>query len=454
MDKKIYALIDQMEADMVETLKTWIRIPSVKGEKMPGAPFGLEVRRALDVALADADKMGFETRNFDGYAGDITMGQGDEVLGILCHVDVVPAGDGWKCDPFAAVIEGDKMYGRGTSDDKGPAVAALYAMKAVRDAGLPLKKKVRLILGCDEESGWECMNYYQTKTDMPETGFSPDASFPVINTEKGMIRIDFSAPNAKEGLRVIAFNTGERPNVVPGHAVAQVMGDEETVKKVTAFKQETGCDVTAKNEGGVVTLESVGATGHAAYPEAAKNAIGQMLLLLRALGVQGALKTLADKLGMEYHGESLGCAVSDDISGPLTLNCGIIRVDEDTVRGVFDIRYSLSAEPEKVVAAIKESMAGFDIQEGRFKAPHHVPEESELVQELLSAYHEETGLPKETQAIGGGTYARCLKQGVAFGSAFPDDEELAHQAGEYLSIKGLMKNVKIFANAIARLAGE
>jgi dipeptidase, putative len=454
MDNKLYAAIDLMEKDMVDTLKKWIRIPSVKAAAQPCAPFGEEIKKALDAALEDAEKMGFEVRNFDGYAGDVTMGQGEDTLGILCHVDVVPAGDGWKCDPFAAVIEGDKMYGRGTSDDKGPAVAALYAMKAVKDAGIPLKKKVRLILGCDEESGWECMTYYQTKTQMPDIGFSPDASFPVINTEKGMIRIDFSASVAKEGLKVLAFNTGERPNVVPGHAQATVAGDKSTIQKVAAFKKETGFDMSAKLDGGIVTIDSVGATGHAAYPEAAKNAIGQMLLCLKALGVEGPLKTLADTLGMEYHGESLGCAVSDTLSGALTLNCGIIRVDENTVKGVFDIRYPVSAEPEKVVAAIKAKLSGFEVKEGRFKAPHHVPEESELVQELLNAYHEETGLPKEAQAIGGGTYARCLKQGVAFGSAFPDDEELAHQAGEYLSIKGLMKNVKIFANAIIRLAGK
>ncbi len=454
MDKKLYDLIGAMEPDMVETLTKWIRIPSVKDEPAKDAPFGIEVRKALDAALEDAQSMGFEVRSFDGYAGDITLGQGEDTLGILCHVDVVPAGDGWQCDPFAAIIEGDRMYGRGTSDDKGPAVAALYAMKAIKDAGIPLKKKVRLILGCDEESGWGCMDYYQKKTQMPAMGFSPDASFPVINTEKGMCHMDYTGPGAQAGLKVIAFNTGERPNVIPGYAKAIVAGDEQTVAQVAAFKKETGLDVTAKVEAGAVVIESIGINGHAAYPEAARNAIGQMLVCLKALGVQGALAELADKVGMEYDGESLGCYVEDKLSGPLTLNMGIIRADETGVSGVFDIRYPVMANPERVIEAIKANLPGLSIEVKSLKTPHHVPQASELVQQLLHAYNDETGLPMEAQSTGGGTYARCLKQGVAFGSAFPDDEELAHQAGEYLSIKGLMTNVKIFANAILRLAGE
>ena len=188
MNETMNQCISALEPQLIATLQKWVRIPSVKAEPAPGAPFGPECRRALDAALEDAANMGFSVKNYEGYAGDVEMGEGDEAdtLGILCHLDVVPAGDGWAVDPFAAVIEGDKMYGRGTGDDKGPAVAALYAMKAVKDAGIPLKRKVRLILGCDEESGWEDMAYYQAHAQMPAQGFSPDANFPVINTEKGL----------------------------------------------------------------------------------------------------------------------------------------------------------------------------------------------------------------------------------------------------------------------------
>ena len=170
-------IIDELREEMIQTLKGWIQVPSVKTAPEPGAPFGREVRRALDLVLSDAATMGFETRNFDGYAGDVRMGPlGVDPLAILVHLDVVPAGDGWTVPPFAAEIEDGRMYGRGMSDDKGPAAAALYAMYAMKKAGLPLKREVRLIFGCDEESGWECMKYYMAHCVMPRTGFSPDAS--------------------------------------------------------------------------------------------------------------------------------------------------------------------------------------------------------------------------------------------------------------------------------------
>jgi len=456
MNEQMNKAIAAMEGDMIQTLQKWIRIPSVKDEPAPGAPFGVETRRALDVALEDAANMGFQVKNYEGYAGDVSLGEGsdEEALGILCHLDVVPAGDGWQMDPFAAQIVGDRMYGRGTSDDKGPAVAALYAMKAVKDAGIPLKRKVKLILGCDEESGWEDMAYYTEHAVMPLQGFSPDASFPVINTEKGLYHLDLNAANPCEGLEIIAFDAGERPNVIPGAAKATLKGDAAMAEAAVHYGKAMGFDISAECKDGVVEITSIGAAGHASMPEAGKNAIGQMLLVLRELGAQGVVKTLADKVGMEYDGKSLGVKVADETSGPLTCNMGIIRLNNERLYATLDIRYPLLADPQQLLKAIQASLPGVTVTVDTLKAPHHVPESSILVQGLLDAYHEETGRPKQAIAIGGGTYSRCLKEGVAFGSSFPEDEELAHQAGEYLSISGLMANVRIFANAIVRLAGK
>ena len=182
MDKKIGQLIDSYRDDLIATLSRWIGVPSVKAEPAEGAPFGTEVRRMLDMAMDDARAMGFTVRNVDGYACDATLGDAPEAVAVLGHLDVVPAGDSWQTPPFTATREGDRIYGRGTSDDKGPSLAALFAMRAIKEAGVPLKKSIRLILGCDEESGWEDMAYYCAHADMPEVGFSPDASFPVINT--------------------------------------------------------------------------------------------------------------------------------------------------------------------------------------------------------------------------------------------------------------------------------
>ena len=456
MDAKLNAIIESMHDEMIDTLQKWIRVPSVKGEAAPGAPFGKEVRSMLDMALADCEQMGFKTQNFDGYIAHADLGEGsdEDALAILAHLDVVPEGDGWKYPPYGAVIENGRMYGRGTSDDKGPAVAALYAMKAVKDAGIPLRRKVRLILGCDEESGWEDIAHYNKVATMPRMGFSPDASYPIINIEKGICRLELHGVLSNEGLQVIAFNNGERPNVIPGRASALVAGDAATVAQAEAAakKLDIPAEVQLTDKG--VSITVTGISGHAAYPETARNANGEMLLLLRELGVQGDLRLLADKIGLDYKGEGLEISVSDGISGYLTCNLGIIRAGEGGVYATLDIRYPVMTNPDMIIKNVSASLPGMRVEAMEVKEPHHVPAGSELVQKLLDAYHEVTGCERRCLYTGGGTYARSLREGVAFGASFPQDEDLAHQANEYTELEGLYKNMKIFALAIVKLAGR
>ncbi len=456
MDAKLNAIIESMHDEMIDTLQKWIRVPSVKGEAAPGAPFGKEVRSMLDMALADCEQMGFKTQNFDGYIAHADLGEGsdEDALAILAHLDVVPEGDGWKYPSYGAVIENGRMYGRGTSDDKGPAVAALYAMKAVKDAGIPLRHKVRLILGCDEESGWEDIAHYNKVATMPRMGFSPDASYPIINIEKGICRLELHGVLSNEGLQVIAFNNGERPNVIPGRASALVAGDAATVAQAEAAakKLDIPAEVQLTDKG--VSITVTGISGHAAYPETARNANGEMLLLLRELGVQGDLCLLADKIGLDYKGEGLEISVSDGISGYLTCNLGIIRAGEGGVYATLDIRYPVMTNPDMIIKNVSASLPGMRVDAMEVKEPHHVPAGSELVQKLLDAYHEVTGYERKCLYTGGGTYARSLQEGVAFGASFPQDEDLAHQANEYADIEGLYKNIKIFALAIVKLAGK
>ena len=456
MDAKLNAIIESMHDEMIDTLQKWIRVPSVKGEAAPGAPFGREVRSMLDMALADCEQMGFKTQNFDGYIAHADLGEGsdEDALAILAHLDVVPEGDGWKYPPYGAVIENGRMYGRGTSDDKGPAVAALYAMKAVKDAGIPLRRKVRLILGCDEESGWEDIAHYNKVATMPRMGFSPDASYPIINIEKGICRLELHGVLSNEGLQVIAFNNGERPNVIPGRASALVAGDAATVAQAEAAakKLDIPAEVHLTDKG--VSITVTGISGHAAYPETARNANGEMLLLLRELGVQGDLCLLADKIGLDYKGEGLEVSVSDGISGYLTCNLGIIRAGEGGVYATLDIRYPVMTNPDMIIKNVSASLPAMRVDAMEVKEPHHVPAGSELVQNLLDAYHEVTGYERKCLYTGGGTYARSLQEGVAFGASFPQDEDLAHQANEYADIEGLYKSIKIFALAIVKLAGK
>ena len=454
MNKQISTLIDSYRDELIATLARWIEVPSVKDEPAPGAPFGKEVRRMLDVAMADAAALGFAPRDFDGYACDLTLGDAPEAVAVLGHLDVVPAGDGWQTPPFTAVIDGDKIIGRGSIDDKGPALAALYAMRAIKEAGVPLKKSIRMILGCDEESGWEDMAYYAAHADMPEVGFSPDASFPIINTEKAMLHAFINAPLAESGLQVKQLWTGERVNVIPGECKALLSGGADLAEKVAAYAAKVNLPYTAEVTADGVWVTAEGIPGHSAYPEGRRNAIGMMLLLMKELGVEGPLLTLANAIGMESNGASMACACQDEVSGPLTCNMGILHLENGAITASLDMRVPITADLDQLEANARAALPGFTFLHVEKKEPHHVPAQSELVSQLLAAYHEESGLPAYPTSTGGGTYAKVLKQGVAFGAAFPDDEDLAHQAGEYASISGLMKAAKIYANALLRLCAE
>ena len=417
---------------------------------------GASLKTMLDLVLKNASELGFEARNYEGYAGDVQMGEGndEDALAILAHVDVVPAGAGWTREPFGAKLEGDILYGRGTSDDKGPLAAALYAMYAVKQAGISLKRKVKLIIGCDEESGMEDIRYYKKVAVMPRIGFSPDATYPVINLEKGMCGLELTAPVSAEGLQIAELHVGERTNVIPGAATALVEGGSELAAKVGDISKKFGWPVKAVMEGGKIRITATGINGHAAYPETARNAIGQMLITLRELGAVGPIATLADAVGTQYYGEGLGIASEDKASGKLTCNLGILKIEKGQLFATLDIRYPLLIAGERLRDVIAAHVKGIEVKQVNFKHPHYVPESSELVQCLLEAYHEVTGGKKETLSTGGGTYARMLSEGVAFGASFPDDPDLAHQADERISISSLMNSMKIFARAIVKLAGN
>ena len=464
MNPKIDAAIAALQEDILLTLQKWIQIPSEKKPPEANAPFGLPLRQMLTAALEDAENLGMRVRDFDGYIGDIEMGQGAETMGILAHLDVVPAGDGWLQDPYGGEIINGMIYGRGASDDKGPAVAALYAMKAVLDAGLTPAKKVRLLLGCDEESGWDDIRYYQSRTAMPDFGFSPDAMYPVINTEKGLLQLSLLAKLPKpspsaEGVCVHSIHSGERPNVIPGLATAEISGLADCQAAQTLLQKE-GLQVEAHPlANGHIQLVSIGSAGHASMPKGCKNAAGQLLLALKALHAGDAqvnklICCLADGIGLDYTGKGLGIDGADSISGPLTLNLGTLHLEDGVFSAMLDIRYPVLMHADRIVRIIGLHVqdAGISIEIASQKDPLHVPASSPIVQALLKVYHEVTGLPKETVAIGGGTYARSMENCVAFGSSFPGEKELAHQAGECISIESLMTNVRIMAYAIAELA--
>lgn len=450
LDRAVEALRPQLE----ETLAAWIRIPSVKGDPQPGAPFGTDVRRMLDRALQDGNALLGNARDIDGYACDMEIGEGRTSSASSRTWTSCPPGDGWQVDPFGATVKDGKMYGRGTSDDKGPAVAALYAMKAVKDAGIALNKRVRLILGCDEESGMDDIAYYDEKVGLPPSASRPTRSSPSSIPKKAFCRWKRAprcAARRSSPSRLARAPTSclARPS---RSSAAQTPAD-----KALAFAAQHGIRLSCETlEGDTYRLTVTGVPAHASTPWQGVNAASQLLLVLEAIGAGGKrIKALADAIGHDSDGTGLGIAGSDKVSGPLTINLGLLSYDGETLSATFDCRYPVFYSDAQIVrfVELRLSEGSFTIDAGHASQPHHVPESSFIVRSLLKVYGELSGHDAHTVAIGGGTYARCMKQAVAFGPLFPGEEELAHQAGENVDLAQLMLSVRIFAYAIVELAG-
>lgn len=457
--------VESYRDQIIKSVQELISIPSVKSQPQPGRPFGEGVGKALEYALDLASKLGFRVKNLDGYAGYAEFGEGDETVAILAHLDVVPPGDGWTYPPYSAEIHDGKIYGRGAIDDKGPAIAALYAMKAVMDSGIPLSKKVRLIFGTDEESGWEDMDYYFKHEPMPDLGLTPDANYPVIHAEKGIVHLSLVKEFSEEDQVVSGIKRiegGSRPNMVPDlcRCVFDANCGEKPLIHMKSFQEYSGYQFkTDLSREGEIAVEAVGVSAHASTPDKGKNAAAQMLAYLATLGLGNSelekfVLTLNDKIGSDTTGRNLGIDFKDDVSGSLTLNLGILEIDRSRGRAVIDIRYPVKYTQAQVIEGIKKALegTGIEIEVGHSQDPLYVPKDHFLVQTLMEVYEEETGQKLEPLAIGGGTYARALKVGVAFGAVFPGNPELAHQKDEYIDIEDLMLNAKIYAKAIARLA--
>lgn len=458
--------VESYREEMIRSIQELVFIPSVKGKALPGKPFGEDIGRALEYALNLAAHLGFRVKNLDGYAGYAEFGEGKETLAILAHLDVVPPGDGWTYPPFSGQIHDGKIYGRGTIDDKGPAIAVLYAMKAVMDSKAALGKKVRLILGTDEESGWKDMEYYFKHEPMPELGLTPDANYPVIHAEKGILHIslikEFTGENhVASGISRI--EGGSRANMVPDSCKCVFNSSDYGEKVLThmkSFREYSGYKIDADfSQEGEVVLKSVGISAHASTPEKGENAISQMLACLATLGLgdselENFVLTLNDKIGTDITGRNMGIDFKDDVSGKLTLNLGVIEVDRQAGKATIDIRYPVKYTKEQVIEGIKNALegTGINVKIEHSQDPLYIPNDHFLVQTLMEVYNEETGQALKPLAIGGGTYARALKTGVAFGAVFPGKPELAHQKDEYIEIEDLMLNAKIYAKAIAQLA--
>lgn len=462
MMKNYIDLIDEYKEQMLKDLKDAISIKSVAGDAEGDAPFGKGVQEAFDHMLALGQREGFITKNVDNYGGHIEYkGEGDGIFALIGHLDVVPEGSGWQHDPYGGEVIGDKMFGRGTIDDKGPTMAAFYAMKALKDSGFKPQKDIRLILGLDEETDWKGMNYYMEHEEKPDSGFAPDADFPVIHCEKGLIIFDVvkSLENTKtSGVHLVSFEGGNAPNMVADRAKIVVEG-EDISDKIEEYKKNCNYDLVCEKVGDYLEITAKGISAHGAMPEEGLNAITILFEAIKDiefnnLDVNAFIKFYNDTIGFDYHGERFGCGFEDEPSGKLNFNVGKFKLNESEARLTINIRYPATMKEEDIYNGMNNVTGpmNYSVERLDHLAPLYVPKNHALVKVLMDVYQEFTGdMESQPLVIGGATYARTVPNCVAFGPVFPGEDAVEHQADEYISISGMVKAAKIFAEAIYRL---
>ncbi len=447
------------EAEMLADLGELIAIPSVMGTPQENAPFGEAPAKALSLMLDKCAGYGFSTDDADHYAGCIRLGDTPAKLGILAHLDVVPAGEGWTHKPFAMTEEDGKLIGRGTSDDKGPAIAALYAMRAVKELGLPLRSGVELILGTDEENGSADLAYYMQHRTIPPMVFTPDGDYPVITLEKGMARMAFSGEFTEGKSQILSLRAGEVVNAVPALAEAIVQGvsiDEFLASRKTDYPGiAVGCFV---DDYDCLHISVDGKNAHASTPEQGRNALTCMLEILSCvLGENeqaAAVKRLAHCFPYgETDGEHCGVRASDEISGGLTLVLSVMQMTPKGFTAKCDTRFPVCCTGQSVTDGIAAAVSPLKSEVLMCDEPHHTDENSPFVQTLLRIYEEVTGNPGECLAIGGGTYVHHIEGGVAFGAMFPGEDIHMHGAEEFIRKDALLLDAEMMALAIMQLCG-
>ncbi len=471
---------------LLRDLSSLLAIPSVKDESSagPDAPLGKQSAQALAWALELAGKHGLATSSLEGivgYAdydgpesrgGSRDKGHRDDYIAVLSHVDVVPASGDWTSPPFEASIRGGRLYARGALDDKGPALAAFYGLLIVKELGLPLRHRVRMIFGTDEETGMNCMDAYNRHERPPLAGFTPDADFPIVHAEKGQINtsmtLRLSADSGEAELKLCGFRSGTAANMVPDAAEAIVHGSRDGLAAVVSefwsycsergLKGSTSTDLQLPECATILRME--GKSAHGMAPETGVNA---GLRLLEFLGsqplvgdderfVRGAVELLAP----DSAGEALGIACRDEATGALTVNVGLLRYapGEDEAFFRLNIRFPSCADGESLAAALEERVRpyGFYLTPPTFKPPHEVHADHPMIRALQRIYTEQTGQPATLLSTGGGTYACKLPGCVAFGPLFPGEEDTAHQPDESISIDSLLRATALYAEAIYELA--
>ncbi len=463
--ESIDAYLGRQIGAMREALASLVEIPSFRTQAENGAPYGKGPDAALHRGAQLAAALGLRTRTVEDVMVEADLGEGDEPrLGILCHLDVVPEGTGWTVPPYSLTRRDGRLYGRGTIDDKGPAVASLFALGALHALQIPLAAPVRLLLGSDEENGSSDLALYRSKRKMPPMLFTPDGDYPIINIEKGMLRASFGAAYRQAGdRRILWLRAGKAANAVPGQAEACLSGISQQEVEEAARAFSSAISFSCREQSGELHLLANGRGAHASTPEQGENALTGLIQLLCALpGLeQDGLQRLLQALGQlfphgETDGKSAGLSCREPESGALTLALSVLQCCEDTLEGTVDIRFPLCETLSGVTQKLSQALTdqGFSFKNTMGSEPHMVPKDSPFVQTLLEVYSQQTGLPGYCIAIGGGTYVHGIPGGVAFGAMFPGEENHMHGADEFITEENLLRNAKMIAHAVLALCGK
>ncbi len=461
--------VETIKEELMADLKELLAIDSVRDieHRTTEYPLGPGPAFALQKVLSFGERDGFKTKNIDNVAGHIDHGpDGAEILGILGHVDVVPAGQGWVTDPFEPIIKDGKLYARGSSDDKGPSLAAYYAIKLIKKLNLPITKKIRFIFGTDEESEWVGIHRYMAIEELPQVGFSPDANFPIINGEKGIISCELSFERQKNEdgkLALVNFISGIRSNMVPSEATAIVKVRKQELLDILAhdfdhFLEENHLKGTFELAEDTVTFSVIGKAVHAQDPKLGINAatyLGEFLNRYQ-FDTEGSnyLSVIANYLHKDFNGRLLNIYFEDEVMGKVTSSANIFRYTEEERTITLNIRHPKGITNEEILQEIDRSLSLSNISAkliGDIKLPHYVSADDPFIKTLLEVYEEHTGEKGEEYTIGGGTYGRLLERGCAFGALFPGRENVMHQPNEYMYVEDIYRATAIYADAIYRL---
>lgn len=459
LKERIENFVKENKAQILRDLAALLAVPSTKGQSAPGAPFGLDPRRALDTALTIAERMGLNIGDGEGYMGWAELkGRSERQLALAAHLDVVPAGEGWTFPPFALTRHEGFLVGRGVADDKGPAVLMLYVAKFFKElsaeTGKQLPYTLRVLLGCNEETGMGCVRYYTKHYPMPDFCFTPDATFPVNYGEKGGMRATLISTPITEG-RLVEFSGGETTNAVPGKAEALVRATEQECP--------VGPGISVATEGkALVRLTARGKASHACEPEGAVNAIGLLVNYLLEHNLcspeERPFLQMQQKLLANTDGSSIGIAAKDEYFTPLTCIGGVVSLEEGKIHQSVDIRFpttQTAAKIERTLRDLVEPIKG-EYCPGYVRSPFLIDPQSLPVRICVRAYEEVTGRRDELLTTSGGTYAHNFEHAICFGMEQPVRDYPAWVGGMHAPNEGvpeewLFQSLKIYLLAVADL---